>query len=212
MANPKTKTVKSSVKKVANFNTSAVDLEIVPSRTEIKVVKDKTSPGGKKLVLTPKKADPLSDPYVICIKNASDSSQTVRIFQENAIDLVNHPYVHVYSRDPNQSYDQILTELRKKDVAIGLTYINKNDLSKQLPFILKLKIKIGKFIRSVVYKITMDPYQQQTSVITFKTDFGYPEGRKLILSKNSWLEVSLEANGILHLSFYPMSKETTKKS
>jgi len=172
----------------------------------VKEKKDKKT-GAIKLQIEERK-NPDSDPYVIMVKNASDNTETIRIFAENAKGPINHPYVHVYSRDPNANYENILKEFRAKNVVIGLVYIQKDDLCKRLPFILKYKVRTSaKHVRTVVHKVTIDPYQMQTSVIGFKPPI-QKVGRQMLLNQNSWIEVELGADEKMCISFYPHSKET----
>jgi len=182
---------------------------IMDSPAANKIKNKKT--GQHTIQILERKSVPDSDPFVLRIKNASDNRQVVKIFAENAnssdlinhasVQVVNHPFVHVYSNNPDQSYENMVDRLKKGNMLVGHIYIHKADAHKGIPFLIRHKRKTAKKIHSVVHKAMIDPYQQQTCIIVYKPS---QQGNHAInLNKDSWLEIELEADGIMNLILYP---------
>lgn len=150
---------------------------------------------------------PQSQPYIITISNASATGVT-NFDVLGAFTYINNTGfsngsltisgVTIASAISNVTYQQFLYQSMQQPFSVGLTYIEKVDgSSAQItqPFSLNTQDANGnQLLRPIIP--TIDPYQQQSTIVAVKQQYSIDGFTKLTFS-------SILANTVIRLSFYP---------
>lgn len=150
-----------------------------------------------------------NSPVILTVKNASDQVRKISLFKSSKLEdilSVNHPHVHAYVHQfsdikqnenavPEKLYSEITACLEENPANVGLIYIQSATLMSDFvtwQFELRYK-KSGKLARKITF--TMDPYQQQTTILAVKPS-------NVVLGGDKYLDIVLKANTRVTFNFY----------
>jgi hypothetical protein len=158
-----------------------------------------------KMERIPNEAD-YSMQIMVTAKNASDRTKSIKLFNGDTKSSGNHELVHVFvsGEDSSKGYDDIMSEIKDKDIHIRMLYISSGNMLKTMETMPAILIRYRKNNRiAKKISLTMDPYQQQISIICTKGDFN--------LNKNVYVEIMLKGDDRVSLYFYPDKVSDNKK-
>lgn len=146
---------------------------------------------------------PLSEPIALRLKNASDKSQNVSFMDGLLLNSQRHEFTHVSlsGDDSSQSYKDLLKKNQNKTIVIGLIYfMGDTQLFKSLAP-LCIRYRHNKRLAKRKH-ITVDPYQQQTTVVAHRS--------RIVLTNKNFLEILMPPNSQYTLMLYPESIKDNK--
>jgi len=171
--------------------------------------KENLSKENKKLFEMPKAKEPFetisSMPFVISIKNDLDIPiENVSLFSHFNENEISFDKKGNYVKDglsissdiPEISYKKVCEHLKNNSVEVGLTYIQSLTQNQMLePFIFRYANAQGLFFGKKINP-TIDPYQQQTTIVAVKNKYTLDENSSIVYTK-------IKPNTTLKIYFYP---------
>lgn len=135
--------------------------------------------------------------YCVTVKNASDKTETVKMFNE---DTPNHPWVHIFSRV--SSYEMMKWQFAHKNTDIYHVRVFSQTPS-SIKNVMEMKIISHDANGDITQKpltIMIDPYQMQTNILHIEAS---KELKKLFTFNHSVrLEFEIRPDEILTFMFY----------